>query len=215
MKINKYLWFVLVSVLSPWIWMLLKSQTIITISIIFVSFYLYKYLLDKKISLSSKRIVIVLSVISLLYILFASFDKNLLVEYQSSLESLRRENYFFRELGKVYGNKFGLYYFNNLRRRIYEYQSNIFYALDFDTYFVSGLTGNISKSRFPLVFLPLFLLGFYHMIREFSERFLFLIFCLFLISGFLDMNNSLGLVIFYPLITSNISLGLFKIFNKK
>ncbi len=145
MKINKYLWFVLVSALSPWIWVLLKSQTIIAIPIILVSFYLYKYLLDKKISLSSKRIVIVLSAISLLYILFASFDKNLLVEYQRSLESLKRENYFFNELGKVYGNKFGLYYFNNLRRKIYEYQSNIFYALDFDTYFVSGLTGNISK----------------------------------------------------------------------
>lgn len=212
---KKYLLVIIICALSTWFWIIVEKSLLIGIICLSLSLLVLEYLLQRKTSYIKKIMILSLFLVISIYLIINFFDRGLFknTETESAL-IMRRQNYFAQEFGKLYRNRFGIYYSNNFRPFAYKYLGNIANALDLETYFSSDSI-NGQKARLSIIFLPFMLLGIYYSLKIFDRWMYILIVVVLMLSGFVNTQNNMGPIMFFPLISSFTVFGITKLFLKK
>lgn len=164
---------------------------------------------SKSVSVLSIAIIFFLG----MYLLMNHFDKNLFSV--STIESIRinqRQSFYAYELGRIYQNRIGLIYFDNLRIIFGKMSENLFSALDLSLYFFTGLISEHGK--ISAVFSPLFLSGILFIIKNIKKIPIIYLLIALLVNVFIRLDSKLGPLIMFPFIIFCIIIGLVKIIEK-
>lgn len=113
-----------------------------------------------------------------------------------------RHEYYSEGLGKLYRNRIGLFYFNQLRPVFTNLSQNVSNTLDFSRTFT-----------YPLLFVPLFIIGFVCLlVKLYRFPFIYLglalIICMFIISG-----SKLNILLIFPFVNLSVIYGVLTIIN--
>lgn len=210
---------VLIVLLSSWTRAIISNNFIIGFICIILSFFLLSYLRGYKTLSSLKLDEIFITCFWLIiigYLLFTSFDRNLFtISEDQYIKILQRQEIYSQEFNQLYRNKYGIYYFNQIKPRFLRYCNNISNMFDLENLFVLSYSDNKTQTRFPLIFTPFLLIGLFNILKLFDSKFIIPVLILLFITGFLNTNNSLGLIFIYPLICATIGLGISKILKIK
>ena len=209
-----YLFLFLVIIISPWTWVIADTSLIIFIVLIITSVLIYRSLYLNELSNLYNKTVICLFLIAYFHLITNSFDKSLIEIYKKGTPLIsKRQEYFSRELGKIYRNRYGIFYFNKIEPVLFKYLNNISYAIDLQTYFLP--INENAKSKYPIYFIPFLLVGLFYIIEKPKKLFFITTILSILLLGFINTRNSIGPMLLYPIIGSIISLGAMKLINKK
>ncbi len=202
-----------VTIINPWIWKIISGDLLLALLLIFLSLSLYLAIFLKENNHSYKYLTAVL-VISVSAIVFLNaFDRNLFIP--SSEEILRQDSkhlYFSHNLGKIYLNRAGLYFHQNLDLPLYKLQSNFFSNLDPNLYFFAGhpreRAGVGDFEKYLFLSLPFFITGIITAVQK-KLKLVAYYFILAATAGALIRPDYIfGPVLFFPLINVFISIGI-------
>lgn len=137
------------------------------------------------------------------------FDKTLWQNRPEEIFLLNQRRGFYPFYGKFFQNKLSLL--------VTKLKRNLFYNLDPNLYFFAThpreRLGIRETEKFPVIFLPFFLIGFFVFLKKTSKKILtFTLFALFL-SAFLSPQPP-GPIFMYPVIIYLINLGIQPVFKK-
>lgn len=210
---NRYIVLIVVIALSFWFWKTVKADFFISMVVIFQSLLLLKFVSDQK--FSSKLAVLLFTVLLFtgIFLIRNNLDNSLWVLNPTERVRFDRRHYYFaEELGKLYMNKFSLYYYTNLSTFLYKYQRNVFYNLDPNLYFFAShpreRSGIDSFEKYSPLFLPFFILGTIWLFSNKSWKMFGYLSLVTVISGFISLNYKLGPILFAPVVNVLIVLGL-------
>lgn len=148
-----------------------------------------------------------------IFLLAKNFNESIFsISAAESVVLNRRHEFYGPELGKIYKNRFGLFYFKNLRLYFSKISNNLFSALDLNTYFSPGRVLELGK--YPLFFSPFFILGFLSLIKGTKKIFIIYLISALIISSFINLDSKVGSILFFPFISLSIALGLSKSIEK-
>lgn len=193
---------ILVSVANFWIYKIFQDNLILALLIFIESLLLFRAVFLKDHSLS--KIVFVLLSIIAVYLLTNNFDKNIFKN--SDLENIKifeRREYYSKELGKIYRNRFGLYYFNNLRLYFNKLNENLFSNLDFNSYF------STSNEKYPIILGPFFIIGFFYLLVNLQKNLAVYTLATLALSAVTKAGS--GPILLFPIINVCIALGAIKL----
>lgn len=164
-----------------------------------------------------RKLISMFSIIILLYLsLFLTlnyFDKSIFSV--STIESIRidqRQSFYAHELGRIYQNRIGLFYFDNLQVIFGKMSDNFFSALDFNSYFSPALISEYGK--FSLFLSPLFLLGALLIIKDIKKIPIIYLLIALCVSTITHLDSILEPLIMFPFISLCIVIGFAKIIEK-
>lgn len=143
------------------------------------------------------------------YLITNHFDRNIFIP--SVIDSIRvreRQPFYAAELGKIYTNRVGIYYFDNLRLTLNKISSNLFSGMDLSLYFAPRFP--MDQEKFPLFLSPLFIIGFLSLLDRFKKLLIYLIPAL-LAGSLLSLDSTLAPILMFPFITVCITQGLIKV----
>jgi len=143
------------------------------------------------------------------YLITNHFDKNIFSP--SVIDSIRvreRQPFYVAELGKIYTNRVGIYYFDNLRLAFNKISSNLFSGMDLSLYFSPRFP--IDQEKLPLFLSPLFIIGFLSLLDRFKKLLIYIIPAL-LVSSLISLDSTLAPILMFPFITVCITQGLIKV----
>lgn len=130
----------------------------------------------------------------------------------------KRHEYFAKELGKIYSNRFGIYYLKNYYPFVYKINKSLFTNLDPSLYFFAGhpreRAGVNEFEKYPFVYLPIFVLGFLYLLEGQKGLVWQYLILAAAVSIFIHPNYNLGPVLFYPFINAILALGFLKLAGK-
>jgi len=187
-----------------WLYRIIKIDLLVALLMVVISFLLMTITHSKK---SKLFVVVLLSAFLLLsFKLYQrEFDSNIfrLHGLEKDLIAKRHEYYSF-ELGKLYRNRYGLWYFEKFNPMAEKYLSNCFSYLDYNLYFSGNHTqerpGIMEFYKYPLLLLPVFFVGLFLFLREVNIAiFLYFLFSIF-VSGFINPGAVFGPVLMFPFI---------------
>ncbi|MCL4418088.1 MAG: hypothetical protein M1365_15620 [Actinobacteria bacterium] len=119
-----------------------------------------------------------------------------------------RQQYYAQELNKVYKNRIGIFYFDNLRLIFGKISNNFFSALDLNFYFSQSPL--IDNGKYPLLFTPLFIIGFLSLLVTLHKVHIIYFFTALSINAFINLDSKLGPLVIFPLMGFCISIGLIR-----
>lgn len=137
------------------------------------------------------------------------FDRNIFST--STIELMRinkRQQFYAQELGKIYQNRIGIYYFDNLRIYFSKISSNFFSNLDLSFYF--SPSSIIDNGRYALFFAPLLLVGLIYLLTIINKVHILYFLIALIISAFINLDSKLGPILILPIINLCIVIGLVK-----
>lgn len=136
------------------------------------------------------------------YLLIFHFDKKIFESSDLEIQkTAKRHEYYASELGKIYKNRVGIFYFNNLRLYTGELGNNLFSSLDFTLYF---------PSKYPLILSSLFFIGFLYFLNNIKKILVVYILVALFFSSFVSFEDHFGGILMMPFINLCIATGLFK-----
>lgn len=213
MKINLFI-IGSVTLISYWTWLIFSQNLLIGILCLLLSFLFLLYI--NNISFVVPQRLLMTSLICLWiilsgFLLTTSFDKDLFhMSENRYITVLKRQEIYSREFGQFYRNRFGVYYFNTIKPFVYRYISNIANIFDLENLFISSYTEVKNNTLLPLVFLPFMVVGLFHLIKNFSRRYIYITIIILGVSGLLNTKSTLGPIIVYPIIYASIGLAFSK-----
>ena len=149
-----------------------------------------------------KSLLVLLLGVTVVYLLAIGFNRELFVLSELQTYALfERDAYIGSSLGKLYGNRFGLYYFNQLRPVVFQFTKAIFAPLDFPVLF--NVNNFLSITTIPFV-----IFGFLMYLRKIKTILVVYGVVVFLTAGYLVHEPKYYLFIYLPLISTFIYLGL-------
>jgi len=195
--------FILVATMFPWTWNISTSYPLFFITSLVFSYLFYLSCF----STLDRRVVRIFMVASFCGVAASSviyFVKPSTLLPTSSEEVIinKRQVFFVYEMGKVFSNRFSLFYFDVVKPVVYKYMINVSSVFDLASYF-SG-NSNVFLRLF-FIFLPVFVVGSYQFLTRLKSIGWICVFVLVFLSGFIDGGGS---IIFYPLIIISLVLGL-------
>lgn len=139
------------------------------------------------------------------YLLSTAFDKDIYKENPTeALMKRQRYEYLATDLGKIYKNRFSIFYHDNVNPILYKIQNNIFSAMDINVYFFAGHPREREKvfeyEKYPFIFWPFFLFGIYLSIKKARNLLLLYFIISLLISSLIKQDLIFGPILFFPLI---------------
>lgn len=153
----------------------------------------------------------ILSILSL-FLLINNFDKNIFsVSTIESIQIASRRQYWISELGKLYGNRIGIFYFDNLRPAFAKVSNNFFFSLDLNLYFSHQLLTGYGK--YPLLFAPFFIIGFLSFLVNIKTIPAIYVLFVLSVSTLTNPNSKLGPLLMLPFIGLCIAIGAIKLFE--
>lgn len=189
-----------------WIYWVFEHNFFIGELLVIETFLLY--LANRtKVNLTLSVLVIIILIILGAVLLPNHFDKNIFsVSEVESISIKQREEYFAQELGHIYKNRVGIFYFGNLRMTFNKISDNFFSSLDLGFYFSPGSI--IEQAKFPLFFSPIFIIGLLYLIREIKTIQVIYLITAILISTFTKPDSKIGPLLMFPFINLCIIFGL-------
>ncbi len=150
----------------------------------------------------NKSMLYLVMAVSVVYLFLIGFNRQLFSLSRLEQNTLfDRQQYIGGELGRIYGNRFGLYYFNQAKPAIHKYTQNLFAPLDFLTVFNLG-------SLLSLMTTPFVLLGSLVFLKNMKTSLVIYPAVVFFIAGYLQHDPKYYLFIYLPLISIFTYLGL-------
>jgi len=195
----------IICAISPWTWTILHDHLYLGILAILTAVLFSLEIISKKRNLKISYLKYLLLLVLLIVSFTLYLDRTRYAKSDNEvINTLYRHEYYAKELGKIYKNRFGILYFNNVKLLFREYSDNMFSILHINNYFNTGF----SKTRFLFIFLPFMILGLYLSLREINDKKLILFIFLFGIMGLLDTSGGTGPFILYPFFIYFIVKGL-------
>lgn len=206
-----------ITLLSSWTWVIFSINIFVYLALFLLSFLTFIFLAGHHLLLPPK-ILKVIFLVALIFIsaysMLVSFDRQLFST--SKLQSVQikdRKEFYASELGSLYRNKYGIYYFDKVRPSVNKYINNIAALVDINGLFLIGFGENQLQTRFPIFFLPFMVIGLFIFLSKINKQAILIISFIFLTTGFLNTENSLGPLLIYPIVVSSIGMGFIKLFN--
>lgn len=206
----KYPFLILFITLSnPWIYRItnfsyLLGLCIFTLSLLLTILWQYK----KHSNLTF--ILLILFIFMCAYLLTYKFDGSIfiLTPLEKDIFS-QRHSYYAQEFGKLYGNRFTIYFFSQVKPYIDHLNQNLANSLDISEFF--SWKQKINSGRFFILFLPFFLIGVFNL----NKSFLTLVYLIItLIVSSLTNVGPLGPILLLPFINLAIFIGFLKLLSK-
>ena len=204
--IPKLILVLLVCLVNFWIWRVLSESLLLGVALVTLSIFLVF-----RIKFLSVITFIVLSV----FLLKNTFDTNLL--YVSPLEKDKLTNrfeYYAKGLGKIYRNRIGVSLHYEVTPYLFKFQRNLFYNLDPNLYFFVNhpreRLGIDEFSKFSLLVLPFFFIGFTQLLIRPDRFLIFYLGLAVILSAFIFPGYNLGPVLMFPFVVALIHMGLSK-----
>lgn len=121
----------------------------------------------------------------------------------------QRHSYYAQEFGKLYGNRFMIYFFSIVKPYIDHLSQNLASSLDILEFFSWNQKNNLG--RFFIVFLPFFLIGIFNL----NKSILTLVYLMIaLIVSSLTNVDSLGPILLLPFINLAIFIGFLSLLSR-
>lgn len=195
---SKYPFLIVIITLSnPWFYQITSFSYLLGLYILTLSFLLtISWQIKKRRYLTFMLLILFISLSA--YLLTYQFDGNIFM--QTPLEKdiiYRRHNYYANEFGKLYENRFTIYFFSQVKPYIDHLSQNLANSLD-----ISG--------RFFLLFLPFFLIGIFNLNSLLALIYL----TASLIISSLTNVGSLGPILLLPFMNLAIFIGFLILFNR-
>lgn len=189
-----------VSTINFWFFNLLKYNPILTIILLIESILLFFAYLKFK----SKKVFAVVILILLLYLsLYSTKDLNKNIFFISNLDEDKIATYqrFYGDLGKIYKNRFGVLYFNELEVKIIKFNNKLFENFEAEQYI----------SRYPAMFSILFLIGLGRLLVSPNSIILIYLITSLFVTSFLHIQPGSGRYLLFPFINFSIAVGVLQI----
>lgn len=136
-------------------------------------------------------------------------DQSLWQHSPEEIFLLNQRRSFYPFFGQLFQNKFTL--------SLNKFKGNLFYNLDPNLYFFAThpreRLGIKEFEKFPALFLPLFLIGFFLFLKKSSPKVIIFVFVTLFLSAFISPASFSGPIVMYPVIVYLISLGLRQAFK--
>lgn len=205
-KIIKYALLFLTCILSGWFWKIITTDLLFGSLVILSTISVFILLSERVKRAYTIALLLICIVINTLFVI-KGFDKSLF--QQSILEKLSvntKRSYYPYLVGNIFQNKLTL--------GVNKYEKNFFANLDINLYFFKShpreRPGVEEFNKYPQIFIVFFFLG---VIRFLKSKIMYcLLIVTVIIGGFLKQNYLLGPIIFFPIITSLISLGFYSLY---
>lgn len=202
LKMNKKLvsGILILSFINLWVNKIFQINLFISLLLLLLSFLLF-FALSAKYSKYAQilTIIVLLSLSSSL--LINHLDQRIFT--RSIIDSIsinQRHEYYAKELGKIYRNRVGLYYFSQLRPGFTKLNQNLADLIDFSQYF----------NNYSVLFLPFFIVGFfYDLLKSLKFPLVYLI-CVLFTSMFIKSGDRFNILLLFPFINLCVFLGLVK-----
>lgn len=201
-----------ISLSNFWIYQIYEYNFLIGELLVIETSLLFLSTLSVKSKAIPILIFIIFSILSSI-LLINHFDKSVFaISTVESIQIRERQNFYAPELEKVYKNRVGIYYFDNLRLYFGKISNNFFTALDLNVYFAPASL--IDYGKYPLLLAPLFIIGFLLLLA--TIRMTLMIYCILALitSSFINLDSKLGPLLMFPFISLCIADGLIKIIDE-
>ncbi|MBU1000874.1 hypothetical protein KKE78_05795 [Patescibacteria group bacterium] len=153
-------------------------------------------------------IFIILTIMSAI-LLIDHFDKNIFsVSTIESIQIRERRQYYANELGKVYKNRIGIFYFDHLSLYFNKINNNFSSAFDLNLFFSTGLSNK--DGRYPLFSAPLFIIGFLSLLINIKTIPAIYFLIALGVNSFVSLDSKSGLLLMLPFVNLYIAIGLIK-----
>lgn len=144
------------------------------------------------------RLVTIILMLLLCTYALKDFDKSIFVTTNLDIDkNTRRQSYYAHELGKIYRNRLGLYYFDNLANYSYRINNKFFQNLELEQYF----------NRYLFIATPFLILGFGYFLINLNPVVVIYLLSSLTVTSFLNINSKVGPFLLFPFINMSISLG--------
>lgn len=201
---------ILINITSPWLLRILKEEIINGVVIFLLSIGialgLAQIISRKKLFLALTMLVVFTAMFS-----FKHFDKEIFKPNALEAHIIKvRQGY--------YQSRFGPWFHNSVTLSFYKIQRNFFSNINYNQFFFGGAprfrSYALDFEKYPLVYLGFFLYGLFALLRlekKLLTSFLAFSFLVLLILAVASPSIMLGLYPLYPLMTSIIVLGAYKL----
>ena len=186
-----------------WIWFIFSKNVWIGISLVAetILFYLVISWFNKRLF----ALFIAIYLLLVIYLFTTGFDKDIWKDTPTESLALRqRYEYLATDLGKIYKNRFAIFYHQKASSALYKIQSNIFSNLDINLYFFASHPREREKvyeyKKYPFILWPFFLFGAYLSLKKINRIFFSYLLISLLVSAFIQQNIIFGPILFFPLI---------------
>src|SRR3989338_5785661 len=197
-NISAYLFLIVFITLSnPWIYRITNFNSLLGFCIFILSLLLtISWQIKKRRYLTFLLLILFISLSA--YLLTYQFDGSIFIRtpLEKDLFS-QRHNYYAQEFGKLYENRFTIYYFSQVKPYIDHLSQNLANSLD-----ISG--------RFFIIFLPFFLIGIFNLNKSLLNV---IYLTVALIVSSLTHVESLGPILLLPFINLAIFIGFLRLFS--
>ena len=210
---NKFiLLHVLVMILSSWLWVIVQRNILVGLLVFVLSIVLFIYFRQsrpKKIRL----LLLILNIVLIIIVFKQAFDQSIFRNSALDIQKYyRRHEFYANGLGKIYTNRFTLAYFKDYNLPLSKLQHNFFANLDPNLYFFAShpreRPGVEEFKKYSPIFLPFFLVGIFYSIYILSLEILIYSLAIALVSSIISPAFNLGPVLFFPLISYMITVGI-------
>ncbi|KKS64148.1 hypothetical protein A3A14_01975 [Candidatus Daviesbacteria bacterium RIFCSPLOWO2_01_FULL_43_38] len=208
---RKFLIILGVSLGNFWVYQLFANNILMGLLLTSESILLFLTALPERSKKIQVAVFIILTGLSL-YLLAISFNKEIfyISDYEKIVQKNRGE-YFGAELGKIYGNKAGIFYFDKFRPVVSKISGNFASNLDFEKYFLSK---NPEEGRYPVFLLPLFILGLVRLIIVYQKTSVIYFLLALIVSSLVSISGKMGPMLLFPFFNLCIALGALNIWRK-
>lgn len=202
----------LVVILSPWLWFIVQKNFLISLLILGLDLVVFLYFSQKR----SKMLfffLLILTIISVFITVKNGFDYSIFRNSALDIQQLNKRHEFYAHgLGKIYTNKIVLTYVKDFNLPLYKLQRNFFSNLDINLYFFAShpreRIGVGEFEKYLPIFLPFFLLGFLYIIYKPILKILLYLLFVSLTSAVISPYYNMGPILFFPIFSVIITIGL-------
>lgn len=196
-----------------WIWNIIQKNLAVAIMLILLTFLLFLLIMERKLKIWVLTIVFILFFLLFFIIIKSDFDKG--IQHFTPEDQVRlneRHLYYAQELGAIFLNRKILNYYKNYSLQVYKLEGNLFSNLDLNLYFFAShpreRAGVSEFEKFPPLLLPFFIIGTLLLIYWGSIRAAIYLVAATFVGSFITQNYILGPILFFPLISVCIAIGI-------
>lgn len=214
MIISKHTFFVafaglVASLLNFWIYWIFEYNFFLGEILVIETMLLFMSILFQTDKIIILLIFMILSFLSF-SLIKSHFDNSIFSV--SAIELTRvnqRQQFYANELGKIYQNRIGIFYFDNLRLIFSKFSNNFFSTLDLGRYFSPAPA--IEYEKYPLIYASFFVIGLLYLFANIKIVPLIYLLITLIVSSFTTLDTKLAPLLMFPFICCCIALGFIKL----
>lgn len=202
-----------VTFLNFWVWRILQINILLAAILIFLTFFLFKLVTEKKFRIWIFCLTFILFSLSSFIIIRSDFDNKLLsFTPEDQVKLNERHFYYAKDLGRFFLNSKVLNYYKNYSLPVHKFEGNLFSNLDLNLYFFAShpreRAGVSEFEKYSPLYLPFFIIGVLVLIYLGYIGIGVYLIAATLASAFVSSSYIIGPILFFPLINICITQGL-------